>query len=206
MCYRFPKDETRRIMWIQAIHRENFVPTNNSMVCSLHFTTDDYQKRPDLIKLTNKAIPSVFISSENIKQNDNKKKAVMSSVSKSPQKPVRKPYNNLSDHTYVLKHPEPSTSKEIQLQNTVDPNTFKIDTIQLEKSIDPSICMVQIMKVGENSVDKPYVLSKFKNPTLQFIKSILNFIVCFCCVTFLFFVQTLAKNLRQMLWKITKTL
>jgi len=181
-------------MWIQAIHRENFVPTNNSMVCSLHFTSDDYQKRPDLIKLTNKAIPSVFIKSENAKQNDNKKKAVMNAGLKSSQKPIRKPYNNLSDHTYVLKLPEPPPSEKIPLQNTVDPTTFNVDNIQLEKSIDPSICMVQIMKMEENSVDKPYVLSKLKNPTLQFIKSIFKFFCMFSlCYIFIFITDPCQK-------------
>lgn len=147
------------------------------MVCSLHFTANDFQKRPDLIKLTNKAVPTVFICPENIKQNNNQKKVVMNLDPKSSLKSVRKPHNYLSDHTYVLKIPEPPASEEIQLQNTVNPSTIPVKTIQLEKSIDPTICTVQIRKLDNNPADNQYVLSKLKNPTMQFIKSTLN-ILC----------------------------
>jgi len=145
--FRFPKDEPRRKLWVEAIRRENFVPTNNSMVCHNHFTEDDYQKRPDLVKLTNIAVPSVSISVENVKRNIQKKKVVMESNLKSSQKSERKCYDILTDHTYVLKTPE----------------LLPVD----EMSIDPSTCMIQTLKVGENYIDEPCVidLSKSKEPT-----------------------------------------
>lgn len=147
--FRFPKDESRRKLWVQAIRRENFVPTNNSMVCHNHFTEDDYQKRPDLIKLTNIAVPSVSICMENVKRNIQKKKLVMESNLKSSQKSGRKLYDVLTDHSYVLKFSETLSVEEI--------------------SIDPSTCMIQTLKVGENFINEPCVidLSKSKEPTLD---------------------------------------
>lgn len=188
------------MMWIQAIHRENFVPTNNSMVCNAHFTTDDYQKRPDLLKLTNKAVPSVFIDSENIKQNVKKKKSILDT--NSPQKLVKKSYNNLSDHTYVLRLPEPSTSKEIKLEKTADLPTFMVQTMQVKKSIDPSTLMIQTMDIGENFVDKPCALTKLKESPLKNIKSNLfyeYYLICdncsFIIIIFVLYYRPLSKTL-----------
>lgn len=173
LYYRFPKDEDRRIMWVQAIHREDFVPTNNSMICNAHFTKDDYQKRPDLIKLTNKAIPSVFNYPASLSRNTKIKKEVMVIDFDSSLKPIKKCYNyNLSDHTYVLKLPEPAVTKE----NTP------------EKSlIDPSMCMIQTLNVGSNDIiDEPNLeeshvldLSKTNKPTSKCIEGNLYFIHTF---------------------------
>lgn len=50
--------------WIDALKRKNFKPSLNSRICSVHFTSDDYQIRPvaniPLLRLN--AIPSVFPS------------------------------------------------------------------------------------------------------------------------------------------------
>lgn len=165
------------------------------MVCNAHFTADDYQKRPDLLKLTNKAIPSVFIDSENIKQNVKKKKPILDLDTNSPQKLIKKSYNNLSDHTYVLRLPEPSTSEEIKLEKTADLPTFMVQTMQVKKSIDPSSLMIQTMDIGENFVDKSCALTKLKESPLKNIKSNLfyeyylicdkySFIIIFVCVLY----------------------
>lgn len=116
------------------------------MVCHNHFTEDDYQKRPDLVKLTNKAVPSVSISVENIKRNIQKKKMVMDSNSKLSQNSERKCYDILTDHTYVLKIPEPASVEEI--------------------AIDPSTCMIQTLKVGEHFIDEPCVIDLSKSKEL----------------------------------------
>jgi len=140
-------------LWVEAIRRENFVPTNNSMVCHNHFTEDDYQKRPDLIKLTNKAVPSVSIYTENVKQNNSKKKVVMDSNLKSSPKSERKCYDILTDHNYVMR---------ILKSPSVD-----------DISIDPSTCMIQTLKVGENFIDEPCTidLSKSKEPCSDHVNS-----------------------------------
>lgn len=136
--YRFPRDVNRRLQWIQALDRENFVPTNNTLICEAHFTTNDYQKRPDLIKLTDTAVPSIFNSQINEKQNASLKK-VMDSGLKSSRMIARKRLSNLSDHTYVLKLPE-----EIIPEVTED--------IGFQKSISPSKCVVHTLDAGESRV------------------------------------------------------
>lgn len=139
LCFdRFPRDVNRRLQWIQALDRERFVPTNNTLICEAHFTTNDYQKRPDLIKLTHTAIPSIFKGRENEKQNASLKK-VMDSGLKSSRMPARKRHGNLSDHTYVLKLPE-----EIIPDVTEDTG--------FQKSISPSKCVVHTLNACESRV------------------------------------------------------
>lgn len=137
MCFnRFPRDVHRRSQWIQALGRENFVPTNNTLICEAHFTTNDYQKRPDLIKLTHTAVPSIFNCQENEKQNASLKQ-VMDFGLKSSRTPARKRHGNLSDHTYVLRLPEESIISE---------------DIDFQKSINPSECKVHALNAGESRV------------------------------------------------------
>jgi hypothetical protein len=72
--FSFPKDETRKRLWLDAIPRFNFVPTKRAAVCIRHFEerfavrfntirlpdgTTSTVKR-DRIKLTNDAIPTLF--------------------------------------------------------------------------------------------------------------------------------------------------
>lgn len=136
-CFnRFPKDENRRLQWIQALHRENFVPTNNTLICEAHFTTNDYQKRPDLIKLTNTAVPSIFNNQDNERQNTSHKGVTMDSELKSSRLPARKRHSNLSDHTYVLKLPEESIiSKDKGFQKTITPSKRVVHTLHASESL-----------------------------------------------------------------------
>lgn len=129
------------------------------MICYAHFTIDDYQKRPDLVKLTNRAVPSVFNCEENVKKRTvNQNKIMIGSDFKHSQKTDRKCYNNLSDHTYVLKLPE---------------SPDKCCSKSTDNSFDPSSCMIQTLKVIENvKVEpKPLDLSTLKKPTLNDSKS-----------------------------------
>jgi len=137
LCFdRFPRDVNRRSQWIKALGRENFVPTNNTFICEAHFTTNDYQKRPDLIKLTQTAVPSIFNCQENEKQIASLKK-VMNLGLKSSRTPARKRHSHLSDHTYVLKLPEESIISE---------------DISFQKSISASDCIVHTLNTSESCV------------------------------------------------------
>lgn len=139
-CYdRFPKDVNRKLQWIQALHRENFVPTNNTLICEEHFTTDDYQKRPDLIKLTNIAVPSIFNCQDNVRQKDTQKKMNMDSGLKSSRIPARKRLSNLSDHTYVLKLPDESITSEIGLENSIGLSKSVIHTLNVGDSRESDV-------------------------------------------------------------------
>ena len=40
--FRFPKSEERRLKWQNAIHRDNFIPSDSSRVCEYHFTEQDF--------------------------------------------------------------------------------------------------------------------------------------------------------------------
>ncbi|XP_068204013.1 uncharacterized protein [Palaemon carinicauda] len=73
-AFRFPRDEQRRQLWIKAIHREDFTPTPNTIVCAKHFeesfiVTEDSITRPDGTVITAKrgtptltkdAYPTIF--------------------------------------------------------------------------------------------------------------------------------------------------
>ena len=37
----FPKDTVRRNLWISHVPRDNFTPSNNSVLCEKHFLSSD---------------------------------------------------------------------------------------------------------------------------------------------------------------------
>ena len=73
-AFSFPKDEQRRQQWMRAIHRKDFTPTENTIVCSKHFEkrfiiTEDSMTRADGTVVTAKrgrpslhkdACPTIF--------------------------------------------------------------------------------------------------------------------------------------------------
>lgn len=68
--HKFPQDRDIAAKWVAAIQREDFEPTNASVVCSKHFRDSDYTRSPSLTKslgvpvkrarLNRGAVPSVF--------------------------------------------------------------------------------------------------------------------------------------------------
>ena len=73
--HKFPTSKLRRT-WVQKINRKNWTPTNYSVVCSLHFRTEDFEldmyarimgTKPRR-KLKHGAIPSLCLRGENISQ------------------------------------------------------------------------------------------------------------------------------------------
>ena len=51
-AFLFPVDEARQQKWVKAIHRSNFTPTKNTVVCARHFEDhfiirEDRMTRPD---------------------------------------------------------------------------------------------------------------------------------------------------------------
>ncbi|XP_060877180.1 THAP domain-containing protein 1-like, partial [Metopolophium dirhodum] len=74
--FRFPiKNEELTQLWVNAIRRKNFNPTQWSRICSVHFTENDFMIRSDadrpLLKIN--AVPSVFPSFPTYYQNKSKK-------------------------------------------------------------------------------------------------------------------------------------
>ncbi|KYM94271.1 THAP domain-containing protein 5 [Cyphomyrmex costatus] len=62
--FRFPlnrKDHLKK--WTKAIGEKEFKPSKNHVICSKHFTPDDFMDRPGTssIRLKNLAVPSIFL-------------------------------------------------------------------------------------------------------------------------------------------------
>ena len=45
--YRIPKDIKRRKVWLDRIRRQNFMPTNNTRLCSTHFVGGNKSDDPN---------------------------------------------------------------------------------------------------------------------------------------------------------------
>lgn len=41
-CFRFPKDEAAKAIWVRSISRHNWAPKKHSHICSKHFTVDSF--------------------------------------------------------------------------------------------------------------------------------------------------------------------
>ncbi|KAJ8254807.1 hypothetical protein GJAV_G00197550 [Gymnothorax javanicus] len=63
--HRFPKDPVRRLQWCSALRSQSidhqlWVPTKNSVLCSLHFTPDMFDRTGQTVRLRESAIPTIF--------------------------------------------------------------------------------------------------------------------------------------------------
>jgi len=63
--YRFPRNNILKEKWIAAIKRNNFIPTYHR-ICNIHFTENDFVERPDIKRLKETAVPTLFIGQENL--------------------------------------------------------------------------------------------------------------------------------------------
>ena len=54
--YRFPSDQKKRAMWVAAVKRERWEPTEHSWLCSAHFVSGSKSKDP----LCPDYVPSIF--------------------------------------------------------------------------------------------------------------------------------------------------
>ncbi|KAH1021992.1 hypothetical protein HUJ04_011468 [Dendroctonus ponderosae] len=72
--FHFPRDDQRKQQWLRNIHRENFIPSKFSVVCSKHFEETFIIREAraerkdgsqlvlarDRMRLTANALPSIF--------------------------------------------------------------------------------------------------------------------------------------------------
>ena len=58
--YRFPKDLDRRNVWVNNLKRENYKPTDRSLLCSDHFDDSCFDRTGQTTRLRKDAVPTVF--------------------------------------------------------------------------------------------------------------------------------------------------
>lgn len=61
LTLRFPKCPERKKKWIDATCREEWYPTNNSVVCSRHFTDDNFHIMKNRRRLMDSAVPTLYL-------------------------------------------------------------------------------------------------------------------------------------------------
>ena len=73
--FRFPKDNVLRQKWVRALRRQNFIPSRHAVVCSEHFSHDDFDRTSQcVVRLQPGSIPSVFVAFPNHLQGKTKKR------------------------------------------------------------------------------------------------------------------------------------
>ncbi|XP_019741655.1 THAP domain-containing protein 6-like isoform X1 [Hippocampus comes] len=58
--HKFPKEKHKRRQWEVALRRKNFVASDHSVLCSVHFNPEDFDRTGQTVRLRAGAIPSVF--------------------------------------------------------------------------------------------------------------------------------------------------
>ncbi|KAF2885822.1 hypothetical protein ILUMI_20350, partial [Ignelater luminosus] len=59
---RFPKDIELKNKWIKAVRRENWSPSERSVLCSTHFVEDCFNRTLSLTRLRSDAVPTIFLA------------------------------------------------------------------------------------------------------------------------------------------------
>ena len=62
-CYRFPENEERRQKWMRNVRRKDWTATKNSVLCSKHFQSSDFETKTEFgqrRKLKTTAVPKNF--------------------------------------------------------------------------------------------------------------------------------------------------
>lgn len=63
VIFRFPKENTRRQLWIKAVRRKDWEPTQYSRICSEHFRDIDMDRTSlSCVRVRDDAVPCIFSS------------------------------------------------------------------------------------------------------------------------------------------------
>ncbi|XP_011059330.1 PREDICTED: putative nuclease HARBI1 isoform X1 [Acromyrmex echinatior] len=141
--FRFPlhrKDHLKR--WLEAIGEVDFQPTKSDVICSAHFTTNDYMIRPFAhdVRLKRLAVPSVFqdplettpMIANIINSNASASEVIMSLPTLVVHSQTKKSENSEKAKTYCFQPLE-----KIANTSTVD-STIKITLINKQKITNKS--------------------------------------------------------------------
>ncbi|XP_070814251.1 THAP domain-containing protein 6-like [Chaetodon trifascialis] len=58
--HKFPKCSERRRQWKRALRRDGFVANNRSLLCSEHFSNEDFDRTGQTVRLKAGAVPTIF--------------------------------------------------------------------------------------------------------------------------------------------------
>ncbi|KAG5328028.1 THAP3 protein, partial [Acromyrmex charruanus] len=141
--FRFPlhrKDHLKR--WLEAIGEVDFQPTKSDVICSAHFTTNDYMIRPFAhdVRLKRLAVPSIFqdpleitpMIANIINSNASASEVIMSLPTLVVHSQTKKSKNSEKAETYCFQPLEKTANT-----STVD-STIKITLINKQKITNKS--------------------------------------------------------------------
>ncbi|XP_030210203.1 THAP domain-containing protein 2 [Gadus morhua] len=130
--HKFPKDPVRRKDWTIAMRRKDFQPNNTTVLCSSHFTTDDFDRTGQTIRLKDCVSPSVFTSTpEHLKKVPHKARLTRTSMKAAEERVVSvvvpgvtrttpsTAVKSIPDHHYALDQIQVK-SKVIKAQKRID--------------------------------------------------------------------------------------
>uniref|UniRef100_A0A3B4CNJ6 THAP-type domain-containing protein n=1 Tax=Pygocentrus nattereri TaxID=42514 RepID=A0A3B4CNJ6_PYGNA len=60
LLHRFPGDPVLKKKWELAVRRDSFIASPSTVLCSQHFTEDDFDRTGQTVRLRDGAVPSVF--------------------------------------------------------------------------------------------------------------------------------------------------
>ncbi|XP_018351932.1 PREDICTED: putative nuclease HARBI1 isoform X4 [Trachymyrmex septentrionalis] len=159
--FRFPlrrKDHLKR--WLEAIGEVNFQPTKSDVICSAHFTTNDYMIRPFAhdVRLKRLAVPSVFQDSlettpmiANIINSNASEKIANTSTVDNTIKITLINKQKMNKFKYYFKNQKMNLKKK-QMQTFI--TTLKQDLIKNKKTVQlQQDLLTALENLDENSID-----------------------------------------------------
>ncbi|KMQ81763.1 thap domain-containing protein, partial [Lasius niger] len=111
----FPRNPERRALWLQNVGRENWVPTDNSYLCEVHFSPEMWERRADhKRKLKSNAVPTIFgfFMKEKIINNISEPSTSATEPSTSAAAPNKSAAEPSTSAAYVSSTVEPDKQKE----------------------------------------------------------------------------------------------
>ena len=130
-CYRFPENEERRQKWMRNVRRKDWTATKNSVLCSKHFQSSDFETKTEFgqcRKLKTTAVPKIFNHPPSLqpkieKQRPSPRQRVTSDLKMKSKmkKKVRsqKPQEILKEHNYAWVDLKRSKEKQESVLNRV---------------------------------------------------------------------------------------
>ncbi|XP_040572925.1 uncharacterized protein [Lepeophtheirus salmonis] len=142
--FNFPKDIHRRKLWINAMKRSNWTPTDNSRVCQVHFEESMFLRKSSegRWRLVHDAVPTLFKHTK-IK----KKRKPPFNRNKDAEELLRKQKIILLEHSYAKtngesnKEDDPYTDHEVKSPTSSDVFVQEAPEIEVKTYVPCSKCI-----------------------------------------------------------------